>query len=63
MMGVKEGDTFVAWAIRHVPLELERLDSFAEAKRDGEEIGLAMAMAALPTSSSSLESSPDGYSS
>jgi hypothetical protein len=53
MMGVKVGDTFVVWAIRHVPLKLERLDSFVEAKRDDEEVGLTMA--AFPTSSPSLE--------
>jgi hypothetical protein len=34
-----------------------------EAKRDDEEVGLVMVMAALPTSSSSLASSPEGYSS
>jgi hypothetical protein len=38
------------------------MDSFAEAKRDDEEVGLAMTMATLPTSSSSLASSLKGYS-
>jgi hypothetical protein len=41
-----------------------RFDSFSEAKIDDEEVGLAMAMATVPTtSSSSLASSPEGYSS
>jgi hypothetical protein len=49
--------------MRQVTLWLVRLDSFAEAKRDDEEVGLAMAMVAIPTTSSSLASSPEGYSS
>jgi hypothetical protein len=39
------------------------LDSFAKVNRDEEEVGLAMATAAIPTSSPSLASSPKGYSS
>jgi hypothetical protein len=63
MMGVRVGDTFVARAMRHVTLWLVHLDSFAKAKRDDEEVGLEMVMAILPTSSTSLASSPEGYSS
>jgi hypothetical protein len=49
--------------MRQVALWLVHFDSFAEAKRDDEEVGLAMAMTIVPTtSSSSLASSPEGYS-
>jgi hypothetical protein len=50
--------------MRQVALWLLRFDSFAEAKRDDEEVGLAMAMVNVPTTlSSSLASSPKRYSS
>src|SRR6266480_3989041 len=50
--------------MRQVALWLMRFDSLAEAKSDEEEDGLAMAMAAVATTpSSSLDSSPEGYSS
>jgi hypothetical protein len=61
MMGVRGGDTFVAWAMRQVTLWLVRLDSFGEVKNDEEEVGIAMVMVAIPTSSPSLASSPEGY--
>jgi hypothetical protein len=49
--------------MRQVALWLVCFDSFAEAKKDDEEVGFAMAMAAIPTTSSSLASSLEGYSS
>jgi hypothetical protein len=39
------------------------LGFIGEAKRDEEEVVLAMAMEAIPSSSPSLASSPEGYSS